>query len=112
MVPMLVVNYTSVNFNIVYFMIYIITYDLSEPGQNFENLVEKIKESGSWAKLGGSAYLVDSAKSAVELRDECKKFIDSNDKLYVGQVEAPAAWSGMPQDVSNWIKDKLKKHEL
>lgn len=92
-------------------MIYIVSYDLLEPGQNYDNLIEKIKEAGSWAKLGGSAYLVDSAKSAVELRDEYKKLLDSNDKLYVGRVDAPAAWSGMPQDVTQWIKDKLDRHE-
>ena len=92
-------------------MIYIVSYDLLEPGQNYDNLIEKIKESGSWAKLGGSAYLVDSTKSAVELRDEYKTFLNSNDKLYVGRIEAPAAWTGMPQDVTQWIKDKLDRHE-
>lgn len=89
-------------------MIYIVSYDLSEPGQNYDSLIEKIKESDAWAKLGGSAYLVESVKDAKELRDEYKVLLDSNDKLYVGKVDAPAAWTGMPQDVTKWILEKLK----
>lgn len=89
-------------------MIYIVSYDLSEPGQNYDALIEKIKESDAWARLGGSSYLVESTKDAKELRDEYKTLLDSNDKLYVGKVEAPAAWTGMPTDVSTWILEKLK----
>ena len=89
-------------------MIYIVSYDLVEPGRSYNTLVNKIKESDDWAKLGGSAYLIESVKSAIELRDEYKGCIDSNDKLYVGVVEAPAAWIGMSEDVSNWIKKHLK----
>ena len=59
--------------------------------------------------MGESAYLVDSDKTAIELRDDYRTVLDANDKLYVGQVIAPAAWYGMPEEVSNWIFDKLKK---
>ena len=90
-------------------MIYIISYDLSEPGQRHEELIGKIKESTAWAKLGESAYLIDSDKTAIKLRDDYRTVLDANDKLYVGQVIAPAAWYGMPEEVSNWILDKLKK---
>ena len=89
-------------------MIYIVSYDLSEPGQNYDTLLNKIKEVGSWARLGGSAYLIETQKSAKELRDDFQTILDSNDKLYVGSVSAPAAWAGMPQNVSSWILSKLK----
>ena len=55
-------------------MIYIVTYDLSQPGQNY---------------------------------DKYKTALDSNDQLYVGAVSRPAAWIGMPDDVTEWIKKKL-----
>lgn len=88
-------------------MIYIVTYDLREPGQNYDNLLRIIKSEPAWARLGGSSYLIDTEESAVNLRDKYKRVLDSNDKLYVGIVKAPAAWLGMPDDVSNWIKDNL-----
>lgn len=88
-------------------MIYIVSYDLSVPGQRYEELRSLIGKEGAWARLGGSAYLLESNKSAVELRDIFKGALDNNDKLYVGIVKAPAAWTGMSSEVTEWIKQKL-----
>ena len=88
-------------------MIYIVSYDLSGPGQQYDALIKKIEESTAWARLGGSAYLVESEKTAVELRDKYCECLDSNDKIYVGKITAPAAWFGMPKDVTEWIKEKV-----
>lgn len=88
-------------------MIYIVSYDLIEPGRKYEDLIKLIKQDGKWARLGGSAYLVDSNATAVELRDRYKEALDGNGKLYVGRVSTPAAWYGMPESVSEWIKENL-----
>lgn len=88
-------------------MVYIVSYDLRAPGQRYDELIELIKKDGSWAKLGESAYLIESNASATELRDRFKPVLDGNDRIYVGQVKTPAAWSGMTEGVSNWIKKKL-----
>lgn len=88
-------------------MVYIVSYDLSVPGQRYEELFSLIDKEGAWARLGGSAYLLESNKTAVELRDSFKAALDNNDKLYVGIVNAPAAWTGMPDEVTEWIKKRL-----
>lgn len=93
---------------LVFFMVYIVSYDLVEPGQRYEDLINLIKQERSWARLGGSAYLVESSLTAVELRDRYKEALDGNDKLYVGKVSTPAAWYGLSDQVSGWIKDNLK----
>lgn len=41
-------------------MIYIVSYDLVVPGQKYDELLSLIKSERAWARLGGSAYLVDS----------------------------------------------------
>jgi hypothetical protein len=86
---------------------YIISYDLSNPGKNYEDLLKKIK-SYSWARLGGSAYVVVSANTAVEIRDNLKTVLDSNDKLFVGTVVPQAAWTGLPEEVSKWLINNIK----
>jgi hypothetical protein len=86
----------------------IITYDLSAPGRNYEDLLKQIKSYSSWAKLCESSYLILTSKTPVEVRDHLKNNIDKNDKLYVGVVVAPAAWVGMSESVSNWILRYLK----
>lgn len=88
-------------------MIYFVTYDLKEPGQHYNELVEKIKSYEGWAKLGDSCFLIKTEKDAVAIRDYLKKVIDPRDKIYVGQTTTPAAWYNMPEQVSDWIKSNL-----
>lgn len=89
-------------------MVYIVTYDLIEPGQRYQELIDMIKKKGPWAKLGESAYLIKSDLTPVQLRDVFKSALDGNDKLYVGQVNAPAAWAGLSDVVSKWVLEELK----
>lgn len=86
---------------------YIITYELYKQGQNYEKLIQRIKSYGTWARLGGSEYIVISTQSAVEIRDYLSIVIDNNDSIFVGTLIAPAAWNGMTEEVSNWIRNNL-----
>lgn len=88
-------------------MVYIVTYDLCEPSQNYEKLLTLVKEEANWARLGGSSYLVVSNLTPVELRNKYKQALDVNDKLFVGAIHSPAAWTGLSEEVSNWIKQNL-----
>lgn len=81
----------------------IISYDLTSPSQHYEPLIQRIKNLGSWARLGGSAYLVLTEHTVVQVRDYLKQAIGGSDKIYVGVAPAPAAWAGMPNDVGKWI---------
>ena len=89
-------------------MVYIISYDLVKPTQRYEELINAIKSYSNWACLGGSAYLIESNDSHVEIRNNLGQFVDGNDKLFVGHISAPAAWKGYSEDVSKWILTKLK----
>lgn len=86
----------------------IVTYDLVHPGKNYEALLKKIKGYPSWARLGGSSYLVHTEKDPVNVRNELALVLDANDKLYVGVAPAPSAWRGLPPTVSNWIHANQK----
>jgi hypothetical protein len=86
----------------------IISYDLKNPGRNYEPLIQRIKQLGPWARLGGSAYLISTANSVVQVRDFLWQVMDSSDSIYVGVAPAPAAWHGMPDDVGKWILNNQK----
>jgi hypothetical protein len=81
----------------------IVSYDLSNPGRNYEQVVQKIKSYTSWARLGGSAYLILTESAPSQVRDSLWLLMDKNDKIYVGVAPVPSAWEGMPNDVANWI---------
>jgi hypothetical protein len=87
----------------------IISYDLTEPGKNYEPLLQRIKKLGGWARLGGSAYLVATSHTPVQVRDYLWEVMDKSDKLFVGMCPAPSAWVGMPNDVGEWILQNQKK---
>ena len=82
----------------------IISYDLVNPGQNYEKLLRLIKAYASWARLGGSAYLIYANATPAQVRDYLLPALDRNDKLFVGVSPPPSAWFGMPDDVSKWIQ--------
>lgn len=86
----------------------IITYDLNSPGKNYEALLQRIKTNIPWAKLGGSSYLIITEKTPAQIRDHLKGVLDVNDKLFVSVVNAPAAWTGLSEQVANWIRNNLK----
>jgi hypothetical protein len=86
----------------------IISYDLVSPEKNYEKLLKLIKAYPSWAKLGGSSYLIYTASTPVQVRDRLKRVLNRSDKLYVGVAPAPSAWMGMPEGVSKWIREHQK----
>lgn len=92
-------------------MIYIVTYDLSckYDKQDYQPLINLIKEEGIWAFLGGSSYLVESNLSASQLRDKYAHVLKAADKLFVSVVTAPAAWHGYSKEVSDWIIRKFER---
>lgn len=89
--------------------VYIITYDLigESKTDRYNKLIDIIKEEGVWACLGGSSYLIESEQTPVELRDKFKRVLHRDDMLFVSLVEAPAAWVGYSQQVTDWIKQKM-----
>lgn len=60
--------------------VYIVTYDLKEPGQRYDDLIAKNKNYGSWAKLGYSCFLINTNDNAVQVRDNLKLALDPNDQ--------------------------------
>lgn len=88
----------------------IVTYDLVNPGRNYEKLLQRIKGYSGWCRLGGSSYLIASGELPEQVRDHLKVALDANDKLFVGVCPVPSAWYGLPEDVSKWILENQPKY--
>lgn len=88
---------------------YIVSYDLCNPGQNYEQLLRLIRRYSAWARLGGSAYIIETSDTAKNVRDYLSRVLDRNDKLFIGTIKAEAAWYGLGDEVSQWLINKLKK---
>ena len=86
---------------------YLVTYDLSAPGQKYDDLSEHLKSYGTYSHALESAWLIVSSKSAKEIRDAAGKVLDSNDKLLVVELTGVAAWRGLREATSDWIHKNL-----
>ena len=86
----------------------LIAYDLNKVGQNYTNLIEKIKTLGAWWHYLDSTWIVVTNQTAVQVRDALKPHIDSNDELLVLDITGDsAAWVGFDNAASKWLTDNL-----
>jgi hypothetical protein len=87
---------------------YAINYDLKKPGQNYQPLYDAIKKYGTHWHCMDSFWIVKTSDSASQVHANLHSHIDANDALMVSQMGPEAAWSGLPDAGTPWLKDKLK----
>lgn len=84
----------------------IISYDLRKPEQDYESLIDAIKSYRAYCKINKSDWLISTADSCRSIRDYLKKFIDSNDTLFVAELSQNAGWwstFGLRQAAVDWL---------
>jgi CRISPR/Cas system-associated endoribonuclease Cas2 len=88
----------------------IISYDLNNPGQNYERLIEAIKGLGSWAKIQKSVWYVDSSLTAVQVVTHLWARMDASDSLFVvDATSGQCAWQGLSQVVATHLHEHWGK---
>jgi hypothetical protein len=76
-----------------------ISYDLLKPGKDYTALYARLRTLGAKRVLY-SQWMLKSHLTAVQLRDDIKAFIDSNDRLLVIDVTTGAmAWTTLEADI-------------
>lgn len=86
-------------------MIFIVSYDLNRPGQDYPNLYETIKTLGSWAHPLESTWLVDTTMTAKMIFDTLWAQMDRNDKLLVARMQEHW-WGSFDQRVLDWLSGR------
>ena len=85
---------------------YIISYDLSVPGRNYDSLYEAIRAYRTWAHINQSVWAVVTTQSAVQVRDNLSKHLDQNDRIFVVKSGVEAAWRKSICK-NEWLKEHL-----
>lgn len=83
---------------------HLINYDLNNPGQNYDSLIEAIKAYGYWAKICKSCWAVKTDDTDAQIRDNLNQHIDTNDTLFVCAFDGWASL-GLSDKVVEWLKD-------
>lgn len=84
----------------------LVIVEFINPASNQEAFLKLIKTYGQWARINGLAYIVmvESVTNTVQHRDYLVKPLVLGDKIYVTELGKAAAWAGLTDEVSNWIK--------
>lgn len=70
----------------------IITYDLRKVGQDYKSLIDEIKKYSNCVKITESCWAITSDNSSEIIAKNLISYIDSNDRLFVGELTKDAAW--------------------
>ena len=84
----------------------LLSYDLRDPGRNYEPLYREIKKMGTAEHVLKSVWLLKTQLNTVEIRDTLVRFLDSNDGIIVCQLNGAAAWQNVDVD-NNTVKNVL-----
>lgn len=63
-----------------------ISYDLNNPGQNYEAVIAKIKTLGAWAKIHKSFWYVNSDYTSQQAAEAVWSVMDASDTVYVADT--------------------------
>ena len=86
-------------------MVYLISYTLFRPGQDYKDLHKAIKEiSGIWWHHTTSAWAVESNLSAEQIYKHLSPFVDSNDDLIVLRLQGQYWGKIADSSSTNWLR--------
>lgn len=87
-----------------------ISYDLKNPGQNYDRVIAAIMGLGSWAKVQYSLWFVSSTYTATQAAEIVRRVQDANDTLIVIDATSnDAAWYGLTTEVSEHIRQNWNR---
>ncbi len=90
-----------------------IIYDLRQPGRNYNELYDAIKEmagEGNWQHPMESFWVVAisdySSKTVDSMYETLRQSIDDNDSLFISRIDNTEQQGWMPKSFWNWSKEK------
>ena len=87
--------------------VFLVTYDLRAPGQDYQSLYDRLSDLGQWARATESSIVLSNVTMTAEaIRNYLWAVMYQNDGLLVGRLNE-ACWIGIPQEVSNWIQSQV-----
>lgn len=87
--------------------VYLVTYDLHQPGTNYADVLEQIKKSPGWCQLSESSYAISTSETVGAAYKRIHAKVDDNDTLYVINLRKPYSGRG-PKKVNDWLDQHLE----
>ena len=88
-------------------MIYIISYDLKNPGRDYTSLYEAIKSYKDWQHPLESVWLVSTMDSADDIYNRVKPTMDGNDLLFISELQVKHRQGWLAKSCWEWINTHI-----
>ena len=88
-------------------MVYLITYDLNAPRQDYQTLFSAIEQiSNGYTRCLKSVWLINTNLNADQIVQRLLRYIDENDRLFVTKVTSDFQ-AQLPNEQCKWIQDAM-----
>jgi hypothetical protein len=87
--------------------VYMVGYDLNNPGKDYGELIAAIKGYGTWWHHLDSTWLIVTEQTTTEVRDYVKQFMDQNDELLVTKLSGAWATANIPKSGNDWLQKNM-----
>jgi hypothetical protein len=84
-------------------MIHSISYDLREPGRNYEDLYDVIKSANGWAHPMDSLWFIKTSESVDSWCKKLRSVMDQNDELFIVDITGQNRQGWMGQKFWDWL---------
>jgi hypothetical protein len=93
---------------------YLIIYDINKERTSAaysaanKKLTDRIRALfPTWWHHLDSTWIVTTSLTAVQIRDDLKRYIDTDDELLVVKSGTEGAWTGFNESGSTWLRNNL-----
>jgi hypothetical protein len=87
-------------------MVYVVSYDLRQPGRDYKSLFEELKRSPAWWHYLESTWLISTTENANQLYSRLARYLDPNDSILIIQAGTDR-YGWLPEDAWKWIQQAL-----
>lgn len=83
-------------------MLLLISYDLKEPGRNYEALYDEIKKAGTWWHHLDSTWIIQTEFTPKQWYQRLTPHLDRNDTILIIQV-SKNPYGRLPKRAWDWL---------
>ena len=87
-------------------MILIVTYDLRNPGKDYDKVAKILTSAGSSRRIQGSVWLLDTQFEPSVWSERLEKVGDSNDTFFVAKLAYDCSWLNMSTEHVQWLRTR------
>ncbi len=81
-----------------------VSYDLNNPGQNYETVIAEIKKHGTWVKVEYSLFFLSTDESPKSIAEAVWRVMDQNDRLIVIDAKNNQGYWYLPDSVNDALQ--------